>query len=582
MTMASKELIKAWTNYEQYIEYKGVTDEVLKAMTDATRVGFIEGDIEYGMMMQAKTLEMIERIIREKTNGTFAMLENYAQENKTWYDYLEWHYDCLLSASRTDLDSFQLYVERDRKRKERFYEPRRKTLKQIVDALMQVENHELQEVFLHTPPRIGKSQEITMFTAWHCARDPEQSNLYVTHKEDLGGAFLDGVQEIITDPTYRFGDVFPDIRITETNAKAHKMDLGTRADRRKKYKTLAGKGLESGLNGEYDALGVLILDDILEGVQDVMSPDVLKRKRTIYQNNVLSRAKENCAIINVGTIWATNDIYMKRREMLENNPEFKDRKFASFVIPALNDKDESNFDYDYGVGYSTKFYIIKRTEFEENDDMAGWWSQYQQQPIDRKGAVFNPEHMKYYKVLPEEKPLKIIAHGDTALGGGDFTSFPIVYVYENGDWFLEDVVFDNSEKHVTQPQIISKIKKHELKNVHFESNQGGEGYKDDIVRLLKDDKTFKRRVNITSDWAPSTKRKAQRIWDNAEQIRHIYYKEPGARDEQYRKFMNNLFTFSMNMTKKQHDDAADSLAGLIDFDLNGSGVTTATITGSLF
>ena len=582
MTMASKELIKAWTNYEQYIEYKGVTDEVLKAMTDATRVGFIEGDIEYGMMMQAKTLEMIERIIREKTNGTFAMLENYAQENKTWYDYLEWHYDCLLSASRTDLDSFQLYVERDRKRKERFYEPRRKTLKQIVDALMQVENHELQEVFLHTPPRIGKSQEITMFTAWHCARDPEQSNLYVTHKEDLGGAFLDGVQEIITDPTYRFGDVFPDIRITETNAKAHKMDLGTRADRRKKYKTLAGKGLESGLNGEYDALGVLILDDILEGVQDVMSPDVLKRKRTIYQNNVLSRAKENCAIINVGTIWATNDIYMKRREMLENNPEFKDRKFASFVIPALNDKDESNFDYDYGVGYSTKFYIIKRTEFEENDDMAGWWSQYQQQPIDRKGAVFNPEHMKYYKVLPEEKPLKVIAHGDTALGGGDFTSFPIVYVYENGDWFLEDVVFDNSEKHVTQPQIISKIKKHELKNVHFESNQGGEGYKDDIVRLLKDDKTFKRRVNITSDWAPSTKRKAQRIWDNAEQIRHIYYKEPGLRDEQYRKFMNNLFTFSMTMTKKQHDDAADSLAGLIDFDLNGSGVTTATITGSLF
>ena len=258
MTMASKELIKAWTNYEQYIEYKGVTDEVLKAMTDATRVGFIEGDIEYGMMMQAKTLEMIERIIREKTNGTFAMLENYAQENKTWYDYLEWHYDCLLSASRTDLDSFQLYVERDRKRKERFYEPRRKTLKQIVDALMQVENHELQEVFLHTPPRIGKSQEITMFTAWHCARDPEQSNLYVTHKEDLGGAFLDGVQEIITDPTYRFGDVFPDIRITETNAKAHKMDLGTRADRRKKYKTLAGKGLESGLNGEYDALGASV------------------------------------------------------------------------------------------------------------------------------------------------------------------------------------------------------------------------------------------------------------------------------------------------------------------------------------
>ena len=580
--MASKELIKAWTSYTNYIERHGIPHERLGDMVAAVKVGFSERDFEYAMMMKNYTLETIEKAIWEKCNNGFAALEGYAQDNKTTYNYLEWHYETLLAAARYDLDSFQLYIERDRKRKERFYEPRRKTLKQIVDALMMVENHELQEIFLHTPPRIGKSQEITMFTSWHCAREPEQSNLYVTHKEDLGGAFLDGVQEIITDPTYRFADVFPEVKITETNAKAHKMDMGTRADRRKKYKTLAGKGLESGLNGEYDALGVLILDDILEGVQDVISPDVLKRKRTIYQNNVLSRAKENCAIINVGTIWATDDIYMKRREILETNPEFKDRKFASFVIPALNDNDESNFDYDYGVGYSTKFYIIKRAEFEENDDMAGWWSQYQQQPIDRKGAVFNPEHMKYYKVLPEEKPLKIIAHGDTALGGGDFVSFPIIYVYENGDWFLEDVVFDNSEKHVTEPQVVAKIKKHDIRNVHFESNQGGEGYKDDIVRLLKEDKTFKRRVNITSDWAPSTKRKAQRIWDCAEQIRHIYYKEPGMRDEQYRKFMNNLFSFSMNMTKRQHDDAADSLAGLIDFDYNGSGVSTATITGSLF
>ena len=580
--MASKELIRAWTSYEKYIENRGVTDEVLKPMVDATEIGFLEGDIEYGMKMRTYTLEMIDRIIKEKTQGTFAELENYAQENKTWYDYLEWHYACLLFAAKYDLESFCLYVERDRPRGDRFYEPRQHFMKQIVDALMLIENHELQEIFLHTPPRIGKSQMITMYTAWHCSREPEQSNLYVTHKEDLGGAFLDGVQEILTDPTYRYADVFPDVRITETNAKAHKLDLGTRADRRKKYKTLAGKGLESGLNGEYDAKGVLILDDILEGVQDVISPDVLKRKRTIYQNNVLSRAKEECAIINIGTIWATNDIYMKRREILETNPEFKDRKYAAFIFPALDDNDESNFDYDNGSGYSTKYFRTKRSEFEENDDMAGWWSQYQQQPIDRKGAVFNPEHMKYYKVLPEEKPLKVIAHGDTALGGGDFTSFPIVYVYENGDWYLEDVVFDNSEKHVTQPQIVAKIKKHDLRNVHFESNQGGEGYKDDIMRLLKEDKDYKKRVNITSDWAPSTKRKAQRIWDSAEQIRHIYFKEPGMRDEQYRKFMNNLFSFSMNMTKRQHDDAADSLAGLIDFDYNGSGVTTATITGSLF
>lgn len=577
--MASIELVKAWTSYDNYINRHGICDELLMDMVCAVKVGFTEKDFEFAMMMHNATLENIEQIIRKKTNNNFGALESYAQENKWNYEYIDWHYETLLAAAEYDFDSFYLYIERDRLRSERFYEPRRATLKRISDALMDVEYGDLKEIFIHTPPRIGKSQLITGFTAWHCSKDSEHSNLYVTHKEDLGGAFLDGVMELLQDPTYRYHDVFPRTKIASTNAKSHKLNL----DRDKKYATLSGKGLESGLNGEYDAYGLLILDDILEGVQDVLSPDVLKRKRTIYQNNVLSRAKESCKILNIGTIWATNDIYMQRREILETSPEFKDRKFETIIIPALDpNTDESNFDYEYGVGYSTEAFRQKRAEFEANDDLAGWWSQYQQMPIDRKGAVFNPEHMLYYKDLPTIKPLKVIAHGDTALGGGDYVAFPIVYVYEDGRWYMEDVVFDNSEKHITQPQIVSKIKKHDLKNVHFESNQGGEGYKDDIVRMLREDKEFKRRVNITSDWAPSTKRKAQRIWDCAEQIRHIYFKDPQHRHEQYRKFMNNLFSFTMNMTKKQHDDAPDSLAGLIEFDENGSGVTTAVITGSMF
>lgn len=577
--MASDLLKQRWDEYQHHIKNPEIADKVLQAMVQVVGIAFDEKDVEFGIMAKNRTIEHINEIVRIKTNGgNIAMLEDYAQKNKQNYPYIDWYYQALLSASREDLDSFLLYLERDRLRKERFYEPRRKSLIEITDIFMKAEHHEIKEAFVHQPPRTGKTQLMTGAIVWHCSRDTELSNLYVTHKEDLGGAFLDGVIELITDPTYRYHDIFPDVKIADTDAKAHELDL----NRRKKYKTLSGKGLESGLNGKYDANGWLILDDILEGVQDVLSPDVLKRKRIIYQNNVLSRAKENCVIFNNGTIWATNDIFMKRHEDIETLPEFKDRKTITYIIPALDpDTDESNFDYDYGVGYSTAAYRQKRAEFEANDDMAGWWSQYQQQPIDRKGAVFNPEHMRYYKDLPAEKPLKIIAHGDTALGGGDFTSYPIIYVYENGDWYLEDVVFDNSEKHVTQPQIISKIKKHHIKNTHFESNQGGEGYADDIKRQVKEERDITWHVNISTDWAPSTKRKAQRIWDCAEQIRHIYFKDPQHRHEQYRKFMNNLFSFTMNMTKKQHDDAPDSLAGLIEFDENGSGVSTAVITGSM-
>lgn len=542
-----------------------------------------EHEIEIGREIGECGKQFILRQL-SRLGHTFKTAEEYCQANKSRNGYIEAYYDLLRLEAPYVLDSYKLYIEKDRPRKQRFYEPRRNTLIRITNAIQRFENDELDILFLHCPPRIGKSQDLTMDTAWHCCRNPEPSNLYVTYKEGLGGAFLDGVTEILTDPTYRHRDIFSDVIITDTDAKNNKLDLGTDKKRQKKYKTLCGKGLESGLNGEYDAESWLILDDLLEGVQDVMSEDILKRKQTIFDNNVMSRAKENCKIICMGTLWSDKDIFSNFHEFIETSPEMKDKRVETIKIPALNENDETNFDYDYGVGFSTSFYIAKRAKFENNDDMVGWNCQYQQDPTPRDGKVFHPAHMNYYKTLPEIEYLKVIAHGDTALGGGDYVSFPVAYYYEMPDGtlrgYVEDVVFDNSEKKITEPQVAAKIKKHKVRNVHFEQNQGGEGYAEDVKTLVREDKTYKEPLNVTCDWALTTKRKDQRIWDNAEDIRQLYFKVPECRDAQYRKFMQNLFSFTMGKNKKKHDDAADALAGLVEFEREGSGVTTATIMGS--
>lgn len=416
------------------------------------------------------------------------------------------------------------------------------------------------------------SQLMTVFAAWHCARDTEASNLYCTYKESLGGAFLDGVMEMWTDPTYCHLDVFPKAVIVYTDAKNHKVDL----QRKKKYKSLSGKGLESGLNGEYDAKGVLIIDDIIEGIQDVLNPETLKRKQTVFDNNLMSRAKEKCKIIYNGTIWSLHDIYMNRLDFLENNPEATGIRWEILKIPALDPvTDESNFDYEYGVGFSTQYYRTKRAKFEENDDTASWFAQCQQEPIERDGAVFNPEHMRFYNgVLPSEEPLKILSACDVALGGGDYLSMPIAYIYESGDVYIHDVVFDNSEKDITQPQVLKAITDNKVTSGFFESNQGGEGYKDDIDRQLKEKYNYK--MTLVSKYAPTRVRKEQRIWDNAPTIRQFIFRDTGCRSPQYRKFMTNLYSFTIN-GKNKHDDAADSLSQLSDFINNGSVVKTARI-----
>lgn len=544
-----------------------------------------EKQIKLGLEIGQAAKDYILKTIKEVSNGDFRQAEEYIQKHKTKNGLIDAYYDILRLEAPYWLDSFKLYIEKDRPRKERFYEPRRDTLIKITNAIQRLEENELDMLFLHQPPRTGKSGDLTMDTVWHCSRNTEFSNLYVTYKEGLGGAFLQGVSEIMTDPTYCYKDVFPEVYITDTDAKNNKMDFGTDKRRKKKYKSLSGKGLESGLNGEYDAQGWMIIDDPLEGVQDVMSDEVLKRKQTIFDNNVLSRRKENCKLICMGTLWSTHDLFMNYLEFVENSPEMIHTRYEVIRIPALDpDTDESNFDYEYGVGFTTKYYQGLRAKFENNDDMVGWQCQYMQEPIEREGSVFHPEHMRYYSDLPGCEPIKVIAHNDVALGGADFLSMPVVYYFENGegglDGYVEDVVFDNSEKHITQPQVVAKVKKHIIKHLHFESNAGGEGYADDIRRMLKEDTEYREVCNITTDYAPTTKRKQQRIWDNAEEIRKLYFKDPNHRDLQYRKFMQNLFSFSMNMSKRKHDDAADSLSGLIDFEKHGTGVRAVKIIRS--
>lgn len=546
--------------YEKYILRNGIDRSVIDAYCEASKIILCgRKDREYGLKVSARAKELIFAYIKSITNGAdFNWLETQSQKNKQSYDILEKYYNLLLYEAPYILDSYILYIEKNRPKKERFYEPRRKTLKKVVDKLQELEDGKLDELFIHMPPRIGKSQIITLAMSWHCAKDAEKSNLYVTYKEGLGGAFLTGVMEIWTDPTYCFSDVFPKVKVADTDSKNHKVDLV----RKKKYKTLSGKGLESGLNGEYDAYGWMVLDDILEGIQDVLNPDTLKRKQIIFDNNVMSRKKEQCKLIHNGTIWSLHDLYSDRLDFLQNNPEAKNIRYDILKIPALDENDESNFDYDYGVGYTTQYYRTLRAKFEENDDMASWYAQYQQEPIERDGAVFNPEHMRFYNgVLPEEEPYRICAACDVALGGEDFLAFAVAYMYEDGSIYIDDVVFDNSEKKITKPKVANMIIDNDVGSAFFEANQGGEGYKDEIEELLK---KKGRKINLRSEYAPTNMRKAQRIWDKAGSIREFYFRDVGCRSQEYRKFMTNLYSFTVT-GKNKHEDAADCLASLAYF-----------------
>ena len=191
--MTREEIEQRLSEYQTYQKYNGADEELVNAMELAVQHVYEFKDPKFTIDVAHKAMKVCRDYLREKAKASFEQIEQLSQKTKQGYKIINQYYNCMRYAAKYELDSFCLYVERYRPRKERFYEPRRFRLKEFVNDIQALEDNQLDELYLHCPPRIGKSQLVTMACAWHCARNDELSNLYITYSNTLGGAFLDGV-----------------------------------------------------------------------------------------------------------------------------------------------------------------------------------------------------------------------------------------------------------------------------------------------------------------------------------------------------------------------------------------------------
>lgn len=451
------------------------------------------------------------------------------------------------------LDEYLLYLEINRKPEERFYQPRRRVLKRVVDALQKLTDDELDELFISMPPRVGKTSILMFYVTWLIGRNSEASNLYSAYSDTITKAFYNGVLEIIQDPlTYLWKDVFPEAKIVSTNSQEETLNI----DRRKRYPSLTCRSLYGTLNGACDCNGVEISDDLIGGIEEALNKDRLVAAWSKVDNNLLPRAKEKAKILWCGTRWSIIDPAGVRMELLENDERFKNRRFEIINLSALDENDESQFNYDYSVGFSTEYYHQRRASFERNNDIASWNAQYMGEPIEREGALFIPADFRYYNgELPVGDPDRIFMAVDPAFGGGDYVAAPICYQYGD-DIYVHDVVYDNGDKKITQPLIVKKVLEHSVQALQVEANKSTESYKEGIADELK---KAGHRLNITSKPAPTDKAKFQRIFDVAPDIREMMiFRESGKRSKEYSQFIQNVFSYKM-LGKNKNDDAPDSL-----------------------
>lgn len=459
------------------------------------------------------------------------------------------HHKVVLRGAPHSFHLYLLAVEWHRPPDKKFYPPRQKVLRTLVDDLQDLADHKLDFLGVSLPPRVGKSTLCIFFMTWMMGRNPDVANVMSGHSDKLTDGFYRELLSIIKDTSqYDWQQIFPNVPLVDTSAKNETIDL----NKSKRFPTMTCRSIGGTLTGavEIGSGGVLYVDDIIEDLEESLNPARLDAKYDAYLNQLKDRKKLGALELMVGTRWNVFDPLGRIQDQYKDNPRYRFR-----VIPALNEDGESNFNYQYGLGFDTAYY----RDMKESIDDATWNAKYQGDPYIREGLLFpESELLTYNGILPDGDPSKL-AVCDVAWGGGDSLSMPVAYVYGESV-YIHDVVFNKGDKTVTYPAVIGRLKQHHPHRARFEANNGGHEYADHVDTALRQDGV---RINVFSKKAPNNQSKLARIIQFAPDIKKFYFLADKYRSKEYREFMREVTTF-VQTGKNPHDDAPDSLAMVAD------------------
>lgn len=462
--------------------------------------------------------------------------------------YEQWR-RCLLFEAPHDFDSFMTYIELDRKPEKRFYAPRKHYLKPMVQGFQDVLDGKLRLLTISMPKRAGKSQTGINFVNMLSGKFPDRSTLMEGTGDDLVKSFYNGCLEYLTIPNeYLFYDVFPDARLVQTNADTKTVNLKSKS----RFPTIMCRSIDARQVGLSEATNVLYLDDCVEGREEAKNRQRLDDKWEVISGDIMGRAIEGTPMVFTGTRYSLYDPIGRVQEHAQR----EGWAWRAIEIPALDlVTDESNYEYEReGKKVFTTAYFREQRELLSAEQFE---SEFQQQPFEAKGLLFNKDELNYFFELPKDRdPDTIIAVGDTAESGSDSTSMPVAMIYGNAVYIV-DVVFDDSPAEVTKPECAKCLIENKVASAVFESNNAGQYYARDVDQIIRERGYF---VGIRTKRTISNKQ--TRIEFASDNIKkNFYFKHPSTykRGSQYWNFMKEVTTYTRS-GKVPHDDAPDSLS----------------------
>lgn len=506
-----------------------------------------------------KALDVLEASYAEDKSGTYGLIDSFRQGltriirantklGKEDVDLMPLLRRAYFLTAADKFDDFLIAMEWEREPEQRFYLPRRKQLLNVVRSMQDLYDRKIRMLGVSLPPGVGKTTLCEFFLDFNVGNNPLDGCLTFSHNSNfLRGVYEENLRHIDPNGEYNWAEIFPKRKIVRTNALDLKIDI----DKAQRFSSLQYRTLGGQNAGLARAHALMYVDDPVEGIEEALSEERLDAKWSKLSVDVLQRGgNSNVPLLVVGTRWSVRDPLGRLERYYGDDPTAR-----FIVVPALDENDESNFDFGGGVGFTTEYYHQLRDIMDE----ASFHALYQGEPVERSGILFSTDELQRFWDLPSDDPDATWAVCDTKNKGDDYFCMPIAYQY--GDkFYIIKIVCDNKTPEIVEPRLVDNLNKYAVKMARFESNSAGGRIAENVQNKINESGGI---TKITTKYSTANK-DTRIIVDSAFVKEHFLFLAPDKYDAEYRLAMNMMSSYTMS-GKNRHDDVPDAMSMLADF-----------------
>lgn len=267
----------------------------------------------------------------------------------------------------------------------------------IAEYLEKVCTGEIDRLMVFTPPRHGKSEEVTVrFNGFYLGQHPDHSIIGCSYAQDLARTFSKATRNILQGPYYQ--KLFP---LTLTGEADTHWQVEGRSDERPSY-------IAAGVGGPISGQGahLLNIDDPVKNAEEADSPVVRESQWNWWTSTARTRVMPGGRIVFTMTRWHEDDL--AGRLIRQALADKKADQWTIICLPATNDTGTEAYIWNTRDGETTRGDKKIRNGAKYFPPYEALWpDQYPRFELDRIQASTSP---RWWNALYQQRP--------SALAGG--------------------------------------------------------------------------------------------------------------------------------------------------------------------